>query len=420
MKIGKLTAALLLLAVLLSLLATGAAAFRGTGMEVVSKDVGVLKTGLYGKKLAFTDGDFKSAFAVADFEKITVTKLPSSTEGTLLLAGRRVNEGHTIKRRNIAAMVFVPASKDIAEASFRFTLDDGEESVCRMRFTDKINYAPQVDGSDEASVYLTTQSNISVFGRMSATDKEGDAIEYMVVAYPKSGTLSVTNGEIGTYRYTPKSDFTGYDSFVYVARDEWGNYSDPCEVSLKVVERMSDIVYRDMTDRPEYNAAVAMSAAGVMSGKQLGDDFYFRPDEVVSRAEFVAMALKAYGIRPSAATVESYFDDNDDISPSLVGYVATAAGLGVIDGEYEDGRLTFSPDKAITVYEAASIMSRLLGAGDGEENTYAEMEGVPVWARGSVTAMVTIGVIDSESEDLTSEVSRANAAEFLYRMVNNS
>ena len=255
---------------------------------------------------------------------------------------------------------------------------------------------------------------------MSATDKEGDSIEYMIVAYPKSGTLTVTNGEIGTYKYTPKSSFTGYDSFVYVARDEWGNYSEPCEVSLKVVERMSDIVYRDMTERGEYNAAVAMTAMGVMSGKQLGDDFYFRPDETVSRAEFVAMALKSHGIRPSAATIESYFDDNDDISPSLVGYVATAAGLGVIDGEYEDGRLTFSPDKAITVYEAASIMSRLVGATDNEEDTYAEMEGVPVWARGGVMAMVTLGVIDSEAEDLSREVSRADAAEYLYRMVNNS
>ncbi len=420
MKTKKILAVLLLLAIFIPTLATGALAFRGAGVEVMSKDVCVVKAGLLGRKLTFSDADFKSAFAISDFEKITVTALPSSNEGTLLLAGRRISEGQSVKRRNIAAMVFVPASKEVTEASFSFTVDGGRESVCRMRFTDKINYAPELGGAGDASAYISTQADISVYGRMSATDKEGDSIEYMIVAYPKSGTLSVINEELGTYKYTPKASFTGYDSFVYVARDEWGNYSEPCEVSLKVVERMSDIVYRDMTDRTEYNAAVAMSAMGVMSGRQLGDDFYFRPDEAVSRAEFVAMALKSYGIRPDSTVGESYFDDNDEISPSLVGYVATAARLGVIDGEYEDGRLTFSPSKAISIYEAADIMSRLIGTTDGEDSAYSEMTGVPVWARSGVAAMVVLGVIDSDAQDLTCAVTRADAAEFLYRMVNNS
>jgi len=419
MKTGKITAILLLLAVLLTLTATSAAAFRGVGVEVMAKDVCVVKAGLYGRKLTFSDADFKSAFAVSDFEKITVTRLPSSTEGTLLLAGRRIGEGQSIKRRNIAAMVFVPASKSVEEASFSFTLDDGAESMCRIRFTSKINYAPELK-DDGASAYISTQSDISVAGRMSATDKEGDAIEYIIVSYPRSGVLTVTSEELGTYKYTPRDGFTGYDSFVYVARDEWGNYSDPCEVSLKVIERMSDIVYRDMTDRDEYNAAVAMNAMGVMSGRQLGDDFFFCPEETVSRAEFTAMAMKAYGIRPDPTVAQSYFDDNDDIAPSLVGYVATAAKLGIVDGEWDGVRLTFSPDKAITVYEAASIMSRLVGVGEGEEAAYSEFGEVPVWAREGVSAMVTLGVIDSESADLTGTVSRADAAEFLYRMVNNS
>lgn len=419
MKTGKITAILLLAVTLLMLTATGAAAFRGAGLEVMAKDVCVVKAGLYGRKLTFSDADFKSAFAISDFEKITVTRLPSSTEGTLLLAGRRISEGQSIKRRNIAAMVFVPASKDVEEASFGFTLDEGTESVCRIRFTSKINYAPEL-GDDGASAYISTQAEISVAGRMSATDKEGDAIEYMIVSYPRAGVLTVTSEELGTYKYTPRDGFTGYDSFVYVARDEWGNYSEPCEVSLKVIERMSDIVYRDMTDRDEYNAAVAMNAMGVMSGRQLGDDFFFCPEETVSRAEFTAMAMKAYGIRPDQTVAQSYFDDNDDIAPSLVGYVATAAKLGIIDGEWDGVRLTFSPDKAITVYEAASIMSRLVGVGEGEEETYSEFGEVPVWAREGVSAMVTLGVIDSEGTDMTRTVSRADAAEFLYRMVNNS
>ncbi len=412
-------AAVLILALLFGVFGVSAYAFRGSGVLVVANEIEVIKTGLYGKKLCFSDKDFKSAFAIDDFESITVNELPSSREGTLLLAGRRVREGQTIKRRNIAALVFVPASGEVEHSSFTFTLDGGTRSVCQMKFIDKINYAPESCAPSSASLSLLTQSDISVYGTLEATDPEGDEIEYMIVSYPKSGSLTLTDKSKGSYKYTPTNDFTGYDSFVYVARDEYGNYSETREVSLKIIERMSGVVYKDMTDREEYNAAVAMMAMGVMSGKQLGDDIYFEPELAVSRAEFVAMALKAVGISASAGV--SCFDDNADIPDSLVGYVARAQRLGVIDGEFEAGKLTFSPNRTVTVYEAADIMSRLVGSrAEGEEMELVGILDVPVWARPSLSAMVTMGVIDKESAIPTAAVTRADAAEFLYRLVNNS
>lgn len=413
----RILAVVLMLAVVLAAFSVTASAFWGSGVEVLSDEVSVIKTGLYGRKLTFTDTDFKSAFALDDFGKIKVITLPSSNDGTLLLAGRRVREGQEIKRRNIAAMVFVPADKTVEEAKFTFSLDDGSECVCQMRFIDKINYAPEAGGEGEAAAILTTQREISVHGRMSAVDPEGDVLEYMVVSYPKSGRLSISDG--GEYRYIPSGDFIGYDSFTYVARDEYGNYSAPCEVSLKVIERMSEIVYRDMTDAKEYNAAVAMSAMGVMAGRLVGDDYYFDPEVGVTREEFVAMAMKAYGIRGGVG--ESYFDDNSDISPSLVGYVSLAQRMGIIDGEYDGTKLTFSPKKEITVYEAADVISRMIGADGADEDVmYGTMTDVPVWARGSVEAMLTMGILDSEAVSLTESMTRADVADMLYRMVNNS
>ncbi len=408
---------LLVVLLILGVTSVTASAYFGSGIEVASEGVSVVKSGLYGRKLTFSDIDFKSAFALDDFGKIKVITLPSSTEGTLLLAGRRVREGQEIKRRSIAAMVFVPADKTVSEAKFTFSLDGGSECVCRMRFIDKINYAPEVGGEGAAASVLITQREIGVYGKMSATDPEGDNLEYMVVSYPKSGHL--TTEESGEYRYMPSGDFIGYDRFVYVARDEYGNYSTPCEVSLKVIERMSEIVYRDMTNKEEYNAAVAMSAMGVMAGRLIGDDYYFDPEVHVSREEFVAMAMKANGIR--AGVGETYFDDNSEISPSLKGYVSLAQRMGIIDGEYEGGRLTFSPKKEITIYEAADVISRMIGASANEEDViYRDNTDVPVWARGSVEAMVTMGILDSDVASLTREMTRADVANMLYRMVNNS
>ena len=110
--------------------------FGGSGIEAVAEGVTLIKTGLIGRKLVFSDIDFKSAFAKDDFDNIVVTSLPSSTSGTLMLAGRRVREGQKINRRNIPAMVFIPASKEVTEGSFLFRLDGGVECLCEMRFID--------------------------------------------------------------------------------------------------------------------------------------------------------------------------------------------------------------------------------------------------------------------------------------------
>lgn len=413
---GRLICIALLLALLMSVFGVTALAFRGSGVEVIAEGVTLIKAGLFGRKLCFTDADFKSAFAVDSFDHITVTALPSSNDGMLLLAGRRVREGQRINRRNVAAMVFVPSSKEIDEAEFRFTLDDGAECVCKMRFTDKINYAPETAG-ETSSGYLVTQREIGLYGKMAASDPEGDTITYMVVAYPRGGLDY--NSETGAYVYTPESDFTGYDSFTYVARDEWGNYSGTVTVSLKVIERMSEIVYLDMKDKAEYNAAVALSAMGVMSGELIGDGMYFMPDECVTRAEFLALAMKALGVRPSDN--ECFFDDKGEIPTALLGYVAEGARRGIVNGELVGTELLFSPNENIGIFEAADIMYRLLGREIGQEDeVFGDASDIPISHRSAVAVLSTLGVIDIDGVTSGDVVTRASAAEMLYRLVNNS
>ena len=395
-------------------------ALFGSGVSVVSNDVKMIKTGLLGQKLCFSDGDFKSAFAISDFKSITVTKLPSSTEGTLLLAGRRVKEGQTIKRRNIPALVFVPASGEVTAAQFTFVISEGSgcETVCEMKFIDKINYAPKAPEDGEAGLSVTTQSEIALHGKMKASDPEGDALEFIIVSYPKNGFIKLTDKAEGRYKYTPSSDFSGYDKFSYVARDEYGNYSEVTTVGVRIIERMSDEVFRDMTEREEYNAAVAMSAMGVMSAKRVGDDLYFDPEGAVTKAEFVAMAMKACGLMSDSTLTSSYFDDNADIPVSLIGYVATAQRMGLIDGELNDSRLIFEPNRSITKYEAAMVMAKIAGAATSDEDEeYLDAPSVPIFSRASIGAMLTMGIFEDSASDYTETVTRAEAAEYLYRLI---
>ncbi len=385
----------------------------GSGADVIASEVKLIKTGLYGQKLVFSDTDFKTALSISDFKSVTVKTLPSSTEGALILAGRRVTEGQQIKRKHIGSLVFIPASSEVKESRFICEVaGGGGEIECVLRFIDKVNYAPTAEAD---SGYLTTQSSISAYGRLSASDPEGDATEYIIVSYPKNGILTFTDEKMGKYKYTPTDSFVGYDEFSYVARDEYGNYSKPVTVDLKVVERMCSAEFIDMEDREEYGAAVAMTAMGIMCGSIVGDDLYFSPDKEVTRAEFVAMAMKSLGIRADSTVKTSYFDDDADIPSSLLGYVATAQRVGIVNGTFSGGKLLFRPNEAITKYEAAKIMSELMNVKESEEEmTYADSSEIPVWARASVSAMTTLGIFDES--DLAGKVTRADAAEYLYKM----
>ena len=405
-----------------TLFGVAASASFGSGVTAVATDVSLIKSGLYGRKITFSDADFKQGLCITDFKRVTITELPDSSAGTLMIAGRRATEGISIKRKNLPSLVFIPASKEISEASFKFKIDEyagGEELTFKLRFTDKINYEPILPESNEPCLNEKTQREISVFGRMEATDSEGDGLEFMIVSYPENGALTVLDKTSGKYLYTPDDDFVGKDSFVYVARDEWGNFSEIAEVSITVGKRMSEVKYVDMQNRPEYSAAVAMTAMGIMGGKVIGDGVYFNPDETVTKAEFVAMTLKALGMTPNAAA-ETYFDDNADIPSPLVGYVAAAQRMGAINGSFEDGKLLFKPNDEITKYEAAMIMAKLIET-DAEVDlpVFKDESDIPCYARDDVYAMCSVGVFEytDNTVNATAAVTRADAARYLYKLI---
>lgn len=395
----------------------------GSGVGVIASDTKIIKTAIKGQKVIFSDTDFKQGLCLVDFEKIKIKSIPLSSEGTLMLAGRRVGEGMEIKRKNLGAMVFIPASKDVTECKFIFTTEsfaDGAEVEFIIKFTDKINSAPVTNNSLTQETSLSTQREISVHGRMSATDSENDALEYLVVSYPKVGVLKVIDKSTGEYLYTPPEKYTGTDSFSYVAMDEWGNFSKICTVDIEVKERMSEIVYVDMKNHPDYCAAVTLTSMNVMDGKLIGDGVYFMPQEYVTRAEFVTMAMKCAGINPDPALSGSFFDDNDEIPTAMLQYVSTAQSLGIICGKFEDGQLLFKPNENITKYEAGVIMSNILGATyDGEIPVFEDISDAPVWAHADIYAMCQLGIFESDSNEIgaSAALTKAETARFLCKMM---
>jgi len=392
----------------------------GAGVEVMAKSESLIKTGLFGKKLVFSDTDFKQGLAITDFDSITVTKIPPSTEGALLLAGRRDSEGMEIRRKNIGSLVFIPTSSGVAESKFYFTISpyaDDNEIEFTLKFTDKINYEPKLEDASPTSIL--TQRDISIWGKLSATDEEGDEITYMVVAYPKYGSLEFFEDDNGKFRYTPLKGYVGDDEFSYVARDEWGNFSTLGKITVSVSERLSEVEFLDMKNKESYNAAVTLSAMGIMDGKIIGDGVYFMPDETVTKAEFVSMLMKAMDIKRDSTIEKTYFDDNEKIPAALVSYIGTAQKIGLITGEFENGKLLFKPNEKITSYEAATIIRRALGdKADIEVPTYLSSD-IPIWARDDAYILCSLGIFDVDFSELKSDnlVTKEKCASYLYKLI---
>lgn len=117
-------------------------------------------------------------------------------------------------------------------------------------------------------------------------------------------------------------------------------------------------------------------------------DGSFKPNRSVTRAEFVALVNRAFGIQDPQAKA-AFRDVNR--SDWFYGEVAAAVEAGYAGG-YSDG--TFKPHNAITRQEVASIVSRLLQLGDDAPQAVFQDTGtIAAWAADTVNAAVAAGIM---------------------------
>jgi len=394
------------------------------GADCLADRAALVKSGLRGTDIRFTEADFKQALGVTRVSSVTLLSLPALTDGVLKVAGVPAVAGQVLDRAEIETLSFTPASAAIEEASFSFCANSAAGTVsltCTLRILDSINYAPTVLNLKETSLQMETRSGISVFGRMAAEDPEGDGLTYLVIAYPQKGKLTETDTASGDFRYTPYAGQTGRDSFTYVARDAYGNYSTPATVSIAIASPSETPVYTDMTNHPAHNAALTLTECGIMIGEIEGGGLYFRPEETVSRADFVVMAMKAAGIAPAAGVTRSWFDDSEEISEAVLPYVATAQLYGYVNGNFDGMGLYFEPNRAITRAEAAVILNNILNADIPTSlPVFADTADIPAWAKGDIYALTEAGVFLPDADGCVSaeaNLVRADAAMMLLNMM---
>lgn len=272
--------------------------------------------------------------------------------------------------------------------------------------------AAQTDSSNEPTgsapvaenQQIETYRGVSVGGQLKATDPDGGTLTYELTIEPVKGT--VTLSEDGYFVYTPEEGKRGKDYFAFRVTDEQGNQSQEGTVIIQLVRQRSDVFYSDLDgDGCAYSATV-LAENGIFLGERVGSDWVFRPDETVSRSEFLSMCMVLSGDDVVQGVLSTGFVDDDEIDEWIKPYVSTALMNGYILGTGADGAASFLADECITLGDACEMLNAVLGVTD--------VVSVSAMDEGSqaVANLRSCGVLTSTAS-MDSAVTRREAAQLL-------
>ncbi|MBR1658855.1 MAG: S-layer homology domain-containing protein [Oscillospiraceae bacterium] len=272
--------------------------------------------------------------------------------------------------------------------------------------------APGVGAPVAENLSLETYRGVSVGGRLSGTDPDGDALRFEIATPPSKGSVDL--GEDGRFVYTPDSGRRGRDYFGYRAIDPDGNASQEATVVIKILKQKTKVEYADTAGTAGAYAAVRLAEEGLFTGANLAGSYVFEPERAVTREEFLTMCVRMSGLPVLSGAVVTGFSDNADIEVWARPYVGAALRGGVISGAAgETGKAVFEPDRPVTVLEAVVILDRAIGLTDAVTTWFSWDDAVPAWAMQSAANAASCGLMPAGVRFSDETLSRGDAAQML-------
>ncbi|PSV31613.1 tandem-95 repeat protein, partial [Photobacterium sp. GB-210] len=193
----------------------------------------------------------------ADGDSLTFTQSSNPTNGQLT-----VNTDGT--------WTYTPNNDFNGDDSFKVEVSDGKggtDTITVNVTVNPVNDAPVLvdDNNDPlgSDITVTTDEEVAVSGKLSATDVDGDSLTFTQSSNPTNGTVTVNTD--GTWTYTPNSDFNGDDSFkVEVSDGNGGTDTITVNVTVKpindapvLVDDNNDPLGSDITVTTDEEVAVS-------------------------------------------------------------------------------------------------------------------------------------------------------------------
>jgi len=268
------------------------------------------------------------------------------------------------------------------------------------------NYAPIAE-----NLCFTTFKDVAVHGEFAAVDPEGDMLSFRIATQPRKGSVEVK----GTgFIYTPEAGKKGRDSFTYIALDSNGNTSEEATVEIRIEKANVKLSYSDMEGHEAHYASLRLAEEGIYVGEQIGNAYYFKPDETLSRGEFLTLCLNTIGLEPLEGISRTGFSDDADIPVWEKAYVSTALMAGVVQGySTSDGDIIFSSSDKISGAEAMVMLNNALKIADVRASSgLVRDDAAPAWAAQAAANLSACSII-SGSTGYSAQLTRGDAAKML-------
>lgn len=179
-------------------------------------------------------------------------------------------------------------------------------------------------------------------------------------------------------------------------------------------EELQPLNLTDIENHWAQEAMQQLSARGIISGYPDGT---FRPDNPITRAEFLVMLMRLLG--PEEEEAELAFVDREHIGSWAERAIAQALKLGIVQG-YGDG--SFRAHQQITRTEMSVMIARAIGLSEEtvEHTRFEDDEDIPSWAKAAVEAMRKQEIIQGRGNNQfvpNASATRAEAAMIMLRII---
>ena len=206
---------------------------------------------------------------------------------------------------------------DPTRAKGQFINIDGEIIDDFMITTASDNTAPV--GDDQQ---VTTAPNTARAITLTGSDSEGDALTFTVLTGPSNGALG---GDAPNLTYTPDANFTGSDSFTFVANDGTAD-SGPATVSITVSSIQADLAFGPHLDPEDGAAGLGLAITRVIA-TSTGTGVATAWDEYRARLTYDGTCINILEIRPKEFSVTvNRIDDGAGIAEFQGNALPGAAG----------------------------------------------------------------------------------------------
>lgn len=376
------------------------------------------KNGLIGSVIAFSPEDFVvKADSSVSLSGITVDELPDPGTGVLCIGGQPVEAGSFVDQTALAGLRFQCSQDPVTTTgTLLFTpafpsAQDTRQTTVTIYLLDKENNPPVARNME-----LTTYKNVAITGYFDAVDSEGDALTFQLTSTPARGAVTLSEDGSSQFVYTPYENKTGSDSFTYVAIDPAGNTSPEAKVTLRIDKPNTKVSYSDLNGHPAQKSAVRLAEEGIYVGRYVNGRYFFDPDQSVTRAQFLTMAMSVAGLEDLEGVTLTGFSDDDTIPAWAKGAVSAALKAGVVQGSRDAyGAPVFGAGESISRAEAAVILDNLLEITDVPVAVFSS-DGSGHWAAQAAANLSASGVIRADTAgavQLADILTMADAAEML-------